>query len=236
MEPKVLLLEDEESIRGFVKINLKRIGYQVIEASTGEEAIQLVQEHQDVQIALLDVMLPTSLTGFDICKWLRQNHVHIGIIMLTAKGQDMDKVKGLELGADDYVTKPFSPTELVARINSLSRRLSLASREQLITTEEIHSGPFMLSLDEHKLLKNSQDILLTPTEFHIMKLFMESPNKTISRDDILDQVWGRHFVGDFKIVDVNIRRIRQKIEDDPSNPQYIGTVWGCGYIWKKDPH
>jgi len=233
LELKVLLLEDEESIRGFVTINLKRVGYQVIEAHTGEEAIKLMEQHPDIQIALLDVMLPTSITGFDVCEILRRKYPRVGIIMLTAKGQDQDKVKGLELGADDYVTKPFSPTELMARIKSLSRRLQLIVKEEP-EPQELKSGPFVLSLDEHVLWKNAAEITLTPTEFQIMQLFMESPNKTITRDEILDNVWGRHFVGDFKIVDVNIRRIRQKIENDPSNPEYICTVWGSGYIWKKE--
>jgi len=231
--PKVLVLEDEASIRGFVTINLKRSGYEVIEASLAEEALELLKSHPDVSVALLDVMLPGELDGFDVCASLRSTHPDIGIIMLTAKGQDTDKIKGLQLGADDYVTKPFSPAELIARMQSLLRRLHRAD-SGVPASGVLQSGPFVLSSNEHRLTKNGEEIVLTPTEFAIVKLLMESSNRSVSRDDILDQVWGRHFVGDFKIVDVNIRRIRQKIEDQPSAPKYIGTVWGYGYVWRQE--
>lgn len=229
---KVLILEDEEAIRGFVRINLKRKGIEVVEAETGEEAIALVEQDSDIQIAILDVMLPTEMSGFDVCQQLRAKYPRIGIIMLTAKSQDTDKVMGLELGADDYVSKPFSPIELVARVNALNRRLHPGAETDEKNTLE--SGPFIIYLDERKLTKNGKDIDLTPTEFAIVKMFLENPNKSISRDEILDQVWGRHFIGDFKIVDVNIRRIRQKIEENPSKPVYIETVWGYGYLWKRE--
>ncbi|MCR8645675.1 response regulator transcription factor [Paenibacillus sp. N1-5-1-14] len=233
-ETKVLVLEDESSIRSFVRINLKRGGFQVIEAETGEEALDIVKRETDIRIALLDVMLPTSCSGFDVCRELRKLYPHIGIIMLTAKGQDHDKVEGFESGADDYVTKPFSPVELVARVQALLRRMGSVSTSQETDHDEQRSGPFCISMDTRKFYKNNVLIELTPTEFSIMKLFMDSPNKSISRDDILNEVWGRHYMGDLKIVDVNIRRIRQKIEDQPSQPQYIETVWGFGYLWKKE--
>lgn len=229
---KVLILEDEEAIRGFVRINLKRKGIEAVEAETGEEAIALIEKDSDIQIAILDVMLPTEMGGFDVCEQLRVKYPRMGIIMLTAKSQDTDKVLGLELGADDYISKPFSPVELVARINALNRRLQPVAEAD--EKNILEAGPFIIHLDERKLTKNGKEIDLTPTEFAIVRMFLENPNKSISRDEILDEVWGRHFIGDFKIVDVNIRRIRQKIEKNPSKPVYIETVWGNGYLWKRD--
>ncbi|MEV2907978.1 response regulator transcription factor [Paenibacillus larvae] len=229
---KVLILEDEEAIRGFVRINLKRKGIEVVEAETGEEAIALIEKDSDIQIAILDVMLPTEMGGFDVCEQLRVKYPRMGIIMLTAKSQDTDKVLGLELGADDYISKPFSPVELVARINALNRRLQPVAEAD--EKNILEAGPFIIHLDERKLTKNGKEIDLTPTEFAIVRMLLENPNKSISRDEILDEVWGRHFIGDFKIVDVNIRRIRQKIEKNPSKPVYIETVWGYGYSWKRD--
>lgn len=229
---KVLLLEDEESIRGFVRINLKRSGMEVVEAETGEEALQLAERETDIDIALLDVMLPT-ISGFDVCRELRRTYPRMGIIMLTAKAQDTDKVEGLELGADDYVAKPFSPIELVARVKALHRRLQPEQTEQDVNG--LVSGPFVLKLDERKLFKNDRELDLTPTEFALIKLLLEHAGKSVSRDDILNNVWGRHYMGDLKIVDVNIRRIRKKIEDDSSCPAFIETVWGYGYLWRKDP-
>lgn len=225
---KVLILEDEEAIRGFVRINLKRKGIEVVEAETGEEAIALIEKDSDIQIAILDVMLPTEMGGFDVCEQLRVKYPRMGIIMLTAKSQDTDKVLGLELGADDYISKPFSPVELVARINALNRRLQPVAEAD--EKNILEAGPFIIHLDERKLTKNGKEIDLTPTEFAIVRMFLENPNKSISRDEILDEVWGRHFIGDFKIVDVNIRRIRQKIEKNPSKPVYIETVWGLSLI------
>lgn len=225
---KVLILEDEESIRGFVKINLLRNEMEVIEAETGEEALQKLESEGDVDIAILDVMLPT-IDGFEVCRQVRARYPEMGVIMLTAKTQDSDKVTGLEQGADDYVVKPFSPTELVARIKALYRRLKPAAEQD---ENRLESGPFAISLDERKVFKRGQEMDVTPTEYEIIKLFMEHPRKGISRDTILDQVWGKHYIGDLKIVDVNIRRIRQKLEDDPSMPKYIETIWGYGYMWK----
>ncbi|MVO99437.1 MULTISPECIES: response regulator transcription factor [Paenibacillus] len=229
---RVLVLEDEESIRGFIRINLKRNDIDVTEAQTGEEALRIVKEQGPFHMALLDVMLPTKMSGFDVCAEIRRMYPKMGIIMLTAKSQDTDKAEGLEIGADDYVTKPFSPVELIARIKALYRRLEIPEREPAKLS--LSCGAFSLQLKERKLLKGQTEIDITPTEFAILKLFMERPNQGISRDEILDAVWGKHFVGDLKIVDVNIRRIRQKIESDPSHPAHIETVWGYGYLWKKD--
>ncbi len=331
---RILLLEDEESIRGFIRINLKRNEMEVIEAETGEAALELASEKGPVDIALLDVMLPT-ISGFEVCAKLRETYPQMGIIMLTAKSQEEDKIHGLELGADDYVQKPFSPGELIARIKSLYRRMGArldtdvndpsdvqpndadskraeakhagavedrlagggggpdplavaassgpdyaaagnaqgtgaagfaeagerraaneGSREVLasgtmaenggkqqpeqgyrpslaVDSYELHVPPFRLSIPERKLWKERQEIILTPTEWTLVRLLMERVGQSVSRDHILSEVWGRYYVGDLKVVDVNIRRIRQKIEKNPSDPAFVETVWGYGYRWKR---
>jgi len=168
-----------------------------------------------------------------VCKRAREQYPALGIIMLTAKGQEENRIEGLELGADDYIVKPFSPKELLARINALARRLHIVEKAVAAEPEgnQIVTGKFIIMPEERKLLKDGVEIELTPIEFSLVKYFMENPNKAIHRDEILNNVWGYNYVGDFKIVDVNIRRIRQKIEDDPSNPKYIEKVWGYGYRW-----
>ena len=229
---RILVCEDETSIREFVVINLKRSGYDVLEAGSGEEALALfVQEKGNVDIALLDIMLP-GMDGFAVCRELRAKSDTIGIIMLTARTQEMEKVGGLMMGADDYVTKPFSPSELVARVDALHRRVTAArSREGVNYLEEITSGEFVLNLRSRTLKKGDRPIELTQVEFQIMEFFFTSPGKALSRTEILTRVWGEEYFGEEKIVDVNIRRLRMKIEDDPSEPQYILTVWGLGYKW-----
>lgn len=224
---KVLVLEDEANIRGFVVINLNRAGYETIEAGTGEEALEQLRLNPDVRVALLDIMLP-DMDGFEVCRRIRAGNSKIGIIMLTARTQEMDKVTGLMTGADDYVTKPFSPAELTARVDALYRRTGGAVVEN---ADEIHQPPFLLNTRNRTLEKNGQRIKLTQVEYAIIKLFMDNPGKALSREDILDTVWGRDYFGELKIVDVNIRRLRIKIEDDPTNPTYINTVWGYGYKW-----
>ena len=223
---KVLVLEDESSIRSFIVINLQRAGYEVIEAESGEEALEKLQQNPDVRVALLDIMLP-GIDGFEVCRRIRASNSRIGIIMLTARSQEMDKVTGLMTGADDYVTKPFSPAELTARVDALMRR-SGGGEEN---TGEIRQAPFLLNTRNRTLEKNGQRIKLTQVEYSIMHLFMENPGKAMQREEILDRVWGRDYFGELKIVDVNIRRLRLKIEDDPTNPTYITTVWGYGYKW-----
>ena len=225
---KVLVLEDESSIRSFVVINLRRSGFEPIEAGTGEEAIEQLRAHPDIRVALLDVMLP-DIDGFEVCRRIRASDSNIGIIMLTAKSQEMDKVTGLMTGADDYVTKPFSPAELTARIDALYRRTGASDGED--EEGELRHGPFRLNTRNRTLEKNAARIKLTQIEYSIMKLFMDNPGKALSREDILNSVWGRDYFGELKIVDVNIRRLRIKIEDDPTMPSYITTVWGYGYKW-----
>jgi DNA-binding response OmpR family regulator len=316
---RILLLEDEESIRGFLRINLKRNDMDVTEAENGEDALAYAYAGEPFDIALLDVMLPT-ISGFEVCEQLRRDFPAMGIIMLTAKAQEQDKIYGLELGADDYIQKPFSPGELIARIKSLHRRMG-AVRTRTVDPKDVSdgkaategtgalsrgelaglaggeaglgpssanaqtsgiggsgyafdvassdsgntasdsgtgrilepgsgfsseadsgegqsglillSGPFRLSVPERKLWKDGQEIVLTPTEWTLVRLLMERQGTSVSRDQILNDVWGRYYVGDLKVVDVNIRRIRQKIESNPSNPSVIETVWGFGYRWKR---
>ena len=225
---KVLVLEDEANIRGFIVINLRRAGYEVIEAESGEEALEKLKAQKDIRVALLDVMLP-GIDGFEVCRRLRANDAGIGIIMLTARSQEMDKVTGLMTGADDYVTKPFSPAELTARVDALMRRSGGVEQES--KEDELSSPPFTLNTRNRTLEKNGQRIKLTQVEYGLMKLFMENPGKALSREEILDTVWGHDYFGELKIVDVNIRRLRLKIEDNATNPTYITTVWGYGYKW-----
>ena len=225
---KVLVLEDEANIRGFIVINLRRAGYEVVEEESGEEALEKLKAQRDIRVALLDVMLP-GIDGFEVCRRLRANDANIGIIMLTARSQEMDKVTGLMTGADDYVTKPFSPAELTARVDALMRRSGGAEPEE--KAGELVSPPFTLNLRNRTLEKNGERVKLTQVEYSLMKLFMENPGKALSREEILDTVWGHDYFGELKIVDVNIRRLRLKIEDDTANPTYITTVWGFGYKW-----
>lgn len=224
---KVLILEDEVSIRSFVVINLKRAGYEAIEAGTGREALERLKENPDTGVAILDIMLP-DIDGFEVCRSIRATNKAIGIIMLTARTQEMDKVTGLMTGADDYVTKPFSPAELTARIDALYRRIGGAAEAD---PEVIVHEPFTLNLRNRTLEKSGRRIKLTQVEFAILQLFMQNPGRALSREDILTSVWGRDYDGELKIVDVNIRRLRIKIEDDATEPEYITTVWGYGYKW-----
>ena len=224
---KVLILEDEENIRSFVVINLKRAGYEVIEAATGMEALEKLKKFPDIGVAILDIMLP-DIDGFEVCRRIRATSKQMGVIMLTARTQEMDKVTGLMTGADDYVTKPFSPAELTARIDALFRRIGGDNRAD---AELLNHGPFLMNTRNHTLEKNGARIKLTQVEYAILKLFMQNPGRALSREDILSSVWGRDYDGELKIVDVNIRRLRLKIEDDANAPAYITTVWGFGYKW-----
>ncbi len=224
---KVLILEDEVNIRSFVVINLKRAGYDAIEAGTGMEALEKLKENPDIGVAILDIMLP-DIDGFEVCRNIRASNKQIGIIMLTARTQEMDKVTGLMTGADDYVTKPFSPAELTARIDALYRRIG---GDGTSDSELLTQGPFVMNTRNRTLEKNGERIRLTQVEYAILKLFMQNPGRALSREDILTSVWGRDYDGELKIVDVNIRRLRIKIEDDATTPTYITTVWGFGYKW-----
>lgn len=228
---KILVVEDEVAIREFEVINLRRVGYETVEAGSGEEALAVYEEHGDIDIALLDISMP-GMDGLTLCKELRRRSPALGIIMLTARTQEMDKIHGLMLGADDYITKPFSPTELLARVDSLYRRVdmgkSVAAKE---SSDEIRLGDFVLNIRRRTLSKKGNNIELTQVEFQIIEYFFTNPDVALDRTDILNRVWGEAYFGEEKIVDVNIRRLRIKIEDDPSHPDHLVTVWGMGYKW-----
>ena len=227
---RILVCEDEDVIRDFVVINLRRAGYEVIDVNCGEEALKTFErEKGNFEVALLDIMMP-GIDGFTVCKRLREKSSTIGIIMLTAKAQEMDKVSGLMIGADDYITKPFSPSELTARVDAVYRRVCM-SYSKPEESPIIESGPFVLNLKSRTVTKNGSLIDLTQVEYQILEYFLNNRNTALDRTSILNHIWGDNYFGDDKIVDVNIRRIRMKIEDEPSNPRYIMTIWGFGYKW-----
>ncbi|NWK68996.1 response regulator transcription factor [Bacillus paramycoides] len=223
----ILLLEYEITIRSFITLTLKRAGFNVLEADTGKRALELLENH-NVDIVILDVMLP-GIDGFGVCKRIRKENEKIGIIILTARVQEKDQVYGLTIGADDYIKKPFSIIELVARVQSLLRRV----KENKKDMKSIHSGPFHLNLLQGELYRDEILIDLSPTEHIILRCLMENSIKLISRDELLNKIWGTSCVCSTKVIDVNISRLRQKIELSPSDPQFLLTVWGKGYIWNE---
>lgn len=229
---KLLLVEDEIAIREFEAINLQRAGYTTVEAGSGEEALEIYEaDPASFDIALLDISMP-GMDGFALCKELRRRSPSLGIIMLTARTQEMDKVSGLMLGADDYITKPFSPSELLARVDSLYRRVEMnRNNSATASSEEIKLDEFTLNLRRRTLIKGDKNIELTQVEFQIIEYFFLNPDTALDRSDILTKVWGAGYYGEEKIVDVNIRRLRMKIEDNPSAPSHLVTVWGMGYKW-----
>ena len=222
---KILVCEDEAAIREFVVFNLQKAGFEVAEAATGEDAVSLFEKQDDFDIALLDLMLP-GIDGIEVCKRLRSKSDRVGIIMLTARTQESDKISGLSSGADDYMTKPFSPSELVARVNSLCRRMGVGS------SDGITHGDYALNIRRRCLeTPEGKTIELTQVEFNIMEYLFSNYGQPIDRSKILAKVWGAEYYGEEKIVDVNIRRLRMKIEQEPSEPKHIITVWGRGYKW-----
>ncbi len=229
---RVLVVEDEASIREMVALNLKMAGWDVLEAESAEAALELLSKNPGCDAALLDVMLP-GMNGFSLCETIRRDDSEIGIIILSAKGQEEDKVRGLSIGADDYITKPFSVSELLARLTALCRRLhrSGTAEQPQDGAERLVSGSFVLDQKSRMLYKAGQSIDLTQVEFQIMELFFRNPGTALVREKILEGVWGKGYYGDVKIVDVNIRRLRMKVEDKPSSPEHILTVWGYGYRW-----
>ena len=229
---RVLVVEDEASIREMVALNLKMAGWEVLEAPSAERALELMHKSEPCDAALLDIMLP-GMDGLSLCETIRRDDNDIGIIIVSAKGQESDKIRGLSIGADDYITKPFSVSELVARLEALTRRIKrgASSAKAAEEPEQLVSGPFVLDEKSRVLYKAGKPIDLTQVEFQIMELFFRNPGTALVREKILEGVWGENYFGDVKIVDVNIRRLRMKIEDEPSNPQHILTVWGYGYRW-----
>ena len=227
---KILILEDEIGIRSFVSINLKREGYDVIEAGTGSEAIEKLNSEPNITVALLDIMLP-DMSGVDVCRYIREKYENMGIIMLTAKAQEDDKIEGFVAGADDYMIKPFSIKELLFRVSALIRRVKKDNDTRKSSVLDL--PPFSLDINKRKLYKDGNVVDLTPTEFSIVKFLMMNASDSLSRDQILQEVWGSTELYDYKIVDVNIRRIRNKIEEVPSKPKYILTAWGYGYTFRR---
>ena len=232
MKKRVLVAEDEQAIREFIVINLKRAGYETIEAADGLEALQQYENcGGEIAVALLDIMMP-NMDGLEVCKRLREKNNVLGILMLSAKTQEMDRVTGLLNGADDYVSKPFSPSELMARVDAIYRRVALLERSgEKADSDTVVLGKFSLNSKNMTFTKNNIPIDLTQVEFQIMEYFFENQGTTLSRTQILNKVWGISHADEEKIVDVNIRRIRKKIEDEPSNPKHLLTIWGMGYKW-----
>ena len=231
MAKRILVCEDESAIRDFVVLNLQKNGFEVREAETGEAALRIFsEENGDFLVALLDLMLP-GIDGLAVCRELRKADPHLGIIMLTARSQEADKIDALSQGADDYVTKPFSPSELMARVTSLCRRVELNTGRATVT-DRIGQGDCVLDLRRRRFEKKGEPIELTQVEFQILEFLLSNNGKPVDRRDILRHVWGSSYYGEEKIVDVNIRRLRMKIEDEPGAPKHILTVWGRGYKWQ----
>lgn len=228
----ILIADDEARIRRLVSDFLKRDGHTIVEAADGKEALNILENRRPgLDMAILDVMMP-GMDGFEVLRELReQEHgeTHLPVMLLTARAEDADQVRGLEGGADDYVTKPFSVIELAARVDALYRRVSGSPFSE---DDVIKSGPFKLNLRAREVLKNGVKIELTQIEYGLLKAFMQNIGKALSRDELLEMVWGHHYVGELKIVDVNIRRLRIKIEDSPADPTHIVTVRGYGYMWE----
>ncbi len=230
---RVLIAEDEAAIREITAITLKRAGYDVTEACDGKEALTIYEEkNRQFDVVLLDIMMP-QIDGLEVCKKLREISSTVGIIMLTAKTQEMDKVSGLLMGADDYVTKPFSPSELMARVDSVYRRVAMNTNNSSLSEKSdiIVLPPFELNIRNRTLTKNGEQIELTQVEFQIIEFFFTNAGQPLTRNDILRRVWGESYYGDEKVVDVNIRRLRMKLEEQPSVPKHLVTVWGMGYKW-----
>ncbi len=228
---KILVVEDEQSIRDLLTLNLKLADYDVVATDSAESAVEIYNKSkQKFDVALFDIMLP-GINGLTLCETIRRKDNKIGILMLSSKAQEQDKIAGLSIGADDYITKPFSTAELIARIDAVYRRCSAANVSPNISLKEVISGDFVLDLASRIVTKKGEQLELTQVEFQIMEMFMENPGIALDRDRILQTVWGKNYFGDVKIVDVNIRRLRMKIEDNPSEPTNILTIWGYGYRW-----
>ncbi len=224
----ILIVEDELSIRTFVSLNLRRKKYRILEADSGEEALRLLKEYE-IDLVLLDLMLP-GIDGFQVCQEIRNRYANTGIIILTARAREEEKIRGLVEGADDYLTKPFSMAELEARILSLLRRMEQLNKENNMAI--LSSGPFQIDFKNSIISLGGEAIRLTPTEYCLLQFLIANKNQVFSRNDLLDEIWGINYAGDIKVVDVNIRRVRMKTEKDPSDPEFLVTVWGYGYMWK----
>ena len=229
MEKKVLVVDDEKLIVKGIRFSLEQDNMQVTCAYDGEEAIELAKNN-DFDVILLDVMLP-KLTGFEVCQQIRE-FSNVPIIMLTAKGDDMDKILGLEYGADDYITKPFNILEVKARIKAIMRRSKNTKTEEEETAKVAVFEELKVDCDSRRVFINDAEVNLTAKEFDLLELLMFNPNKVYSRENLLNTVWGYDYPGDVRTVDVHIRRLREKIEANPSEPKYIHTKWGVGYFFQ----
>ena len=229
MAKTILIVEDERAIVEILKFNLKREGYETLEALDGQTGLQLAQT-EDPDLILLDVMLP-KMNGFDICKTLRGENRTTPIIMLTAREEEMDKVFGLETGADDYMTKPFSMKELMARVKANIRRRSMEYAPAQSTAGQIEADSLCLNPETYQVTKNGTPVDLTQKEYDLLSYLIRERGKVFSREDLMQRVWNYDYYGDMRTVDVTVRRLREKIEDDPGKPQYILTRRGVGYYF-----
>ena len=231
MDKKLLIVEDEKSILDILSFNLKREGYDTIEAMDGETGLAMAKT-VNPDLILLDVMLP-KLDGFEVCRKLREEGRSTPEIMLTAREEESDKVMGLEIGADDYITKPFSMRELLARIKANIRRSKMdeSASAPVANGERIVAGNLIIDLNRLEVLKNNEPVDLTQREFELLRFLASSPNKVFSREELMEKVWNYEYYGDIRTVDVTIRRLREKVEDDPANPVYIVTRRGAGYFF-----
>lgn len=229
---KVLVVEDEASIREMIALNLRLAGMEAVEADSAEAALPLLEQKPGCDAAILDVMLP-GMNGFSLCETIRRTDQKIGIIILSAKGQEQDKIRGLSIGADDYITKPFNPVELCARVRShLRRYMFLGGVSQETTTLRV--GGIVLDDESKSVTLDGEPVNLTPLEYSILKLLMESPGKVFSSDEIYQAVWNDTPYGANATVAVHIRHLREKLEIDPANPRYLKVLWGHGYKMEAD--
>ena len=228
---RILIADDESNIAELISLYLTKEGYETQKAGDGKEAFRMVQSFNP-DLIILDIMMPQK-DGMEVCKYLRAHSAEIGIIMLTAKTQEIDKVSGLMNGADDYVTKPFSPSELMARVDAVYRRVALLKERHNVAAESksILLGEFELNTNERLLYKRGKVIELTQIEYQILEYLFRNPNTVLERADILHKVWGNDYFVDDKVIDVNIHRLRGKIEDEPAQPKHLVTIWGMGYKW-----
>ena len=226
---KILVVDDERLLVKGLKFNLEQEGYQVETAFDGEEAIRLAHD-ESISLILLDLMLP-KVDGFTVCRTIR-SFSNVPIIMLTAKSEDIDKILGLEYGADDYVTKPYNVREVTARVKAILRRVNPSPKGD--KNKVVISGNIVLDYNFRRLQINGKTIELTSKEFDLLELFLRNPGKVYTRENLLDIAWGFDYPGDVRTVDVHIRRLREKIEENPAEPKYIRTKWGVGYYYKKD--
>ncbi len=225
MAKRILLVDDEPLMIKGLKRTLEQDGYETDSAADGEEALRKLAAGS-YDLVLLDVMLP-KLSGIEVCQTVRETS-DVPIIMLTAKGEDMDKILGLELGADDYMTKPFNILEVKARIKTILRRVGAVREAPKL---EMSAGELSINIGSRSVTARGASVNLTMKEFDLLQLFMKNPGKVYGRDELLETVWGSDYIGDFRTVDVHIRRLREKIERDPANPEYILTKWGVGYYF-----